>query len=168
MFNWQINLQLACCKSKEQAGIAQSQEKKKRGSFSTNFESNIEHSRNSFFQLSTECIKGVLKNRPFAQMDAKWAMKNRIRYALRLSACSIENALSLEHKMVVLSRIPLCCARLPLSPKSCSRCTISYEIFCFSSSGSSFRRFSSRVKTFCSLFTFGIQNFSGLDCSTEN
>ena len=70
--------------------------------------------------------------------------------------------------MVVLSRIPLCCARLPLSPKSCSRCTISYEIFCFSSSGSSFRRFSSRVKTFCSLFTFGIQNFSGLDCSTEN
>uniref|UniRef100_A0A0A9CUR0 Uncharacterized protein n=1 Tax=Arundo donax TaxID=35708 RepID=A0A0A9CUR0_ARUDO len=46
-----------------------------------------------------------------------------------------------------------CCMTLLLSPKSRSRLTISYETFCFSTSGSSFRLFSSRAKTFRSFFT---------------
>jgi hypothetical protein len=42
---------------------------------------------------------------------------------------------------------------LLLSPKSYSRPTLSYDTFSFSSSGSSFRLFSTRAKTFRSFFT---------------
>jgi hypothetical protein len=57
----------------------------------------------------------------------------------------------------VLTYKPCCSVVLEPSPKSCSLCRISSETFCFSSSGSPFRVFSSLVNALRSFFTFSHQ-----------